>query len=137
MNNELEFKESLWEVYTQETITNMIKIFEEAYNLNFSDEVFEDLKVNAKDEIYTKTALEIQVAMKIYKEHSWKDFVLAMNDEEQIINNQLADFHNNTPESNVLSIVDGSDYKEKTVDTRSWVKKFVDKVLSIIPNKKS
>jgi hypothetical protein len=48
----------------------MIKIFEEAYNLNFSDEVFEDLKINAKNEVYTKTALEIQEAMKIYKEHS-------------------------------------------------------------------
>jgi hypothetical protein len=48
----------------------MIKIFEESYNLNFSDEVFEDLKINSKDEAYTKTALEIQEAMKIYKQHS-------------------------------------------------------------------
>jgi hypothetical protein len=60
-----------------------------------------------------------------------------MNDEEQIINNQLADFHNNRVESNVLSIEDGFEYKEKTIDTRSGVKKFVDKVLSILPNKKS
>lgn len=123
------FPESLSEIYTLENINRMIYDFEELYNVNFSNEIFDLLQGN--DEWYIRTALEIKEAIKIYENESWLEYdfnssPIDNNIEEQELMNQMKKI--NSKSSNIVSI-NGWEYKTETIKARSWVKKIVDKLL--------
>lgn len=123
------FPESLSEIYTLENINRMIYDFEELYNVNFSNEIFDLLQGN--DEWYIRTALEIKEAIKIYENESWLEYdfnssPIDNNIEEQELMDQMKKI--NSKSSNIVSI-NGWEYKTETVKARSWVKKIVDKLL--------
>lgn len=123
------FPESLSEIYTFENINRMIYDFEELYNVNFSNEIFDLLQGN--DEWYIRTALEIKEAIKIYENESWLEYdfnssPIDNNIEEQELMDQMKKI--NSKSSNIVSI-NGWEYKTETIKARSWVKKIVDKLL--------
>jgi len=93
-NQQVDFKHTLSELYTEDIISRMVADFEDSHNVNFSDEIFDNLEWSNED--YIIRALEIQNAITLFEEKSWKKY-----------NYNPEPLENNIDDSQRLELVNG------------------------------